>query len=117
MDVIPESTTPVTARAVPLAETCVYTCYQTAVFDAIQNYRGLPMFDMLSEASRQFTVKMSLSTLDRAVPRDDPQFVIWGDVSNNGGIHDIEKESLQGAPRLARGLNPAFSRHIRRRKA
>ena len=114
-DVTPESTTPVTARAVPLAETYVYTRYQTAVFDVIQNYRGLPMFDMLSEASRQPTVKMSLSALDGAVPRDDPRFVIWGDVGNYDGIHDIEKESLQGSSSArSRPQSRVFSTHSRK---
>ena len=42
------------------------------------------MLDLLDDAqgsvARQPTIKMSLSALDGAVPRDDPRFVIWGEV-------------------------------------
>lgn len=71
----------VVERAVPSENTRLFTQYRTAVFDVIQNYRGLPMLDTLSANSRQPTIKMSLSALDGAIPRDDPRFVIWGEMS------------------------------------
>ncbi|KAL5479018.1 LTE1_3 [Sanghuangporus weigelae] len=67
--------------AIPPEASSLYTRFSTTVFDVIQNYRGLPMLDALSERSRQPTIKMSLSTLDGAVPRDDPRSVIWGEAS------------------------------------
>lgn len=74
-------TYPPHTRAVPSVETNIFTRYPTTVFDVIQNYRGLPMLDALdSAASRQPTIKLSLSTIDGAVPRDDPRFVIWGEL-------------------------------------
>lgn len=81
-------------RAVPSPESSMYTRYQTSVFDVIQNYRGLPMLDSLSAESRQPTIKMSLSALDGAVPRDDPRFVIWGEIYNSDNGQD-DKASLQ----------------------
>jgi hypothetical protein len=67
------------------------------VFDVIQNYRGLPMLDLLDDqasVARQPTIKMSLSALDGAVPRDDPRFVIWGEVRE--GAEDEEGEASYG---------------------
>lgn len=114
-DFLPDSMGHVTPRAVPLPETCVYTRYQTAVFDVIQNYRGLPMFDMLSATSRQPTIKMSLSSLDGAIPQDDPRFVIWGDVSNHDNLQDVEKESLHGSSSArSRPQSRVFSTHSRK---
>jgi Gdp/GTP exchange factor required for growth at low temperatures len=54
------------------------TPYSTLVFDILQNYRGIPLPDRLSEVSTEPTVK--LSTAVTAVPSDDPRFVIWGEV-------------------------------------
>ncbi|TDL26913.1 ras GEF [Rickenella mellea] len=64
----------------PSFETAQHSRYATSVFDVIQTYRGLPMLDTLSADSREPTIKMSLSALDGAAPRDDPRFVIWGEL-------------------------------------
>ncbi|KAI5119558.1 hypothetical protein M0805_005622 [Coniferiporia weirii] len=113
------SAAPCTAsRAVPSPESCMYTRYPTAVFDVIQNYRGLPMFDTLSAASRQPTIKMSLSSLDGAIPRDDPRFVIWGDVSTNDNGNDAERMSLHESASTRSNSRPqshSFSSHSRKR--
>lgn len=84
----------VSSRVVPSLQSSLHTRYATSVFDVIQNYRGLPMLDLLddSQASivRQPTIKMSLSALDGAVPRDDPRFVIWGEI--RVGVDDGDDE-------------------------
>ncbi|KAH8112047.1 ras GEF [Phellopilus nigrolimitatus] len=110
-----------TAKSVPHAapsqESCMYTRYPTSVFDVIQNYHGLPMLDSLSADSRQPTIKMSLSALDGAVPRDDPRFVIWGDVSADDGAGAAEKASLhESASAQSRPHSHTFSSsHSRKR--
>lgn len=68
----------------PSFETQMHTRYATSVFDVLQNYHGLPLLDKLTEDSQEPTVKLSLSNSDSAAPRDDPRFVIWGDVHNDG---------------------------------
>ena len=68
------------------------TPYSTLVFDILQTYRGVPLPDRLSESSHEPTIKLSSST--SAVPRDDPRFVIWGEVYSN--IFD-EQTTSQGS--------------------
>ncbi|KAL5520295.1 hypothetical protein ACEPAG_9508 [Sanghuangporus baumii] len=104
-------------RAIPSEASSLYTRFSTTVFDVIQNYRGLPMLDALSERSRQPTIKMSLSTLDGAVPRDDPRFVIWGDVSLvSDSASVVERASIQGsASARSRPQSHVFSVHSRKR--
>ncbi|KAL1664585.1 hypothetical protein GGF50DRAFT_54504 [Schizophyllum commune] len=65
-------------------EPALFSRYTTEVFDVLQTYRGLPQLDKLSAAEQEdstVTVKLSLSSDDTAAPRDDPRFVIWGDVT------------------------------------
>lgn len=57
------------------------TPFSTIVFDILQTFRGAPLPDRLSESSSEPTVKLSSSS--SAVPRDDPRFVIWGEVYSN----------------------------------
>ena len=54
------------------------TPYATSVFDILQIYSGVPLPDTLSEDSNEPTVKLT-STLTVA-PKDDPRFVIWGEL-------------------------------------
>lgn len=104
-------------RAVPSEASSMFTRFSTTVFDVIQNYRGLPIADALSEKSRQPTIKMSLSTLDGAVPRDDPRFVIWGDVNlMNDSASVVERASIQGSTSVrSRPQSHVFSVHSRKR--
>ncbi|KDQ17002.1 hypothetical protein BOTBODRAFT_222502 [Botryobasidium botryosum FD-172 SS1] len=62
---------PVTVEALPPK-------YTTTMFDVLQTYRGIPLPDTLSAHSSEPTVMLS-STIT-AVPKDDPRFVIWGDI-------------------------------------
>jgi GDP/GTP exchange factor required for growth at low temperature len=65
----------------PTMETLMYTQYSTEVFDVLQTYRGLPLLEKLLPDSTETTViKMSLTADERATPRDDPRFIIWGEV-------------------------------------
>ncbi|KAI6037939.1 hypothetical protein EDC04DRAFT_2868519 [Pisolithus marmoratus] len=65
----------------PLPETSMHSRYSTEVFDVLQTYRGLPLLDRLSpDSAGETTIRMSLRSDDDAAPRDDPRFVLWGDV-------------------------------------
>ncbi|KAH9921111.1 uncharacterized protein B0H18DRAFT_1021935 [Fomitopsis serialis] len=63
-----------------LEETNMHSRYSTEVFDILQNSRGLPALDRLSSTSQETTIKLSLKAEESAAPRDDPRFVIWGEV-------------------------------------
>ncbi|KAI0313469.1 hypothetical protein OF83DRAFT_1141131 [Amylostereum chailletii] len=66
---------------IPTVETLMHTRYSPEVFDVLQTYRGLPLLDRLAPDSTETTViKMSLTADETAAPRDDPRFVIWGEV-------------------------------------
>ncbi|KAG6844232.1 hypothetical protein H0H87_008645 [Tephrocybe sp. NHM501043] len=67
------------------------------VFDILQTFRGLPLLDKLSPDSELTTViKLSLSADESAAPRDDPRFVIWGEIQLDRDPDDmsIEYESV-----------------------
>ncbi|KAF4568291.1 hypothetical protein EYR36_010301 [Pleurotus pulmonarius] len=66
------------------------TRYSTDVFDVLQTYRGLPLLDkLLPESEEGPVIKMSLSSDDTAAPRDDPRFVIWGEVQVESDGDDV----------------------------
>ncbi|KAF9555730.1 hypothetical protein CPC08DRAFT_765709 [Agrocybe pediades] len=57
--------------------------YSTEVFNVLQTYRGLPLFETLvPELENATVIKLSLEDDNDATPRDDPRFVIWGEVSS-----------------------------------
>ncbi|KAG6879641.1 hypothetical protein C0992_000276 [Termitomyces sp. T32_za158] len=77
----------------PAPEPVFLSRYSTEVFDVLQNYRGLPRLDKLSFESESTTViKLSLSADESAAPRDDPRFVIWGEVQSD---RDFDDQSLE----------------------
>jgi Gdp/GTP exchange factor required for growth at low temperatures len=73
------------------AASAATTPYSTIVFDILQTYRGAPLPDRLSEASSEPTVKLSSTTT--ALPKDDPRFVIWGELYPD---HHDEYENPKG---------------------
>ncbi|KAG5651310.1 hypothetical protein H0H81_009111 [Sphagnurus paluster] len=76
----PTSTTPEITPS-PAPEPTLLSRYPTDVFDVLQTYRGLPLLEKLSFQSEETTViKLSLSADESAAPRDDPRFVIWGEI-------------------------------------
>jgi Gdp/GTP exchange factor required for growth at low temperatures len=73
----------------PSPETAMITHFSTDVFDVLQTYRGLPLLEKLSIESEETTViKMSLSADETAAPRDDPRFVIWGEIQTDREYDD-----------------------------
>ncbi|KAF8900418.1 hypothetical protein CPB84DRAFT_1778876 [Gymnopilus junonius] len=54
--------------------------YSTEVFNVLQTYRGLPMFENLVPETQSTTIKLSLEADQTAAPRDDPRFVLWGEM-------------------------------------
>ncbi|CCM05908.1 uncharacterized protein FIBRA_08146 [Fibroporia radiculosa] len=64
----------------PLEETAMHSPYSTEVFDVLQTSRGLPALDRISATHEETTIKLSLKADESAAPRDDPRFVIWGEV-------------------------------------
>ncbi|KAF5376065.1 hypothetical protein D9615_007684 [Tricholomella constricta] len=79
-DQTPTSATP-EPRPSPALEPTLLSRYSSDVFDVLQTYRGLPLLEKLSSDSEETTViKLSLSADESAAPRDDPRFVIWGEI-------------------------------------
>ncbi|KAF7297266.1 hypothetical protein MIND_00959800 [Mycena indigotica] len=64
----------------PAPETAMYSRYSTDVFDVLQTYRGLPLLEKLAPGEETTVIKLSLSADNTAAPRDDPRFVIWGEL-------------------------------------
>ncbi|EIM84381.1 ras GEF [Stereum hirsutum FP-91666 SS1] len=79
----------------PTVQTQIHTRYPTEVFDVLQTYRGLPLLDRLFADSTETTViKMSANADETAAPRDDPRFVIWGEVYPDPEDHlSVSQES------------------------
>jgi hypothetical protein len=80
-------------EAVLNAVTMSTTPYSTLVFDILQTYRGAPLPDRLSETSSEPTVHLRGSSAITAVPRDDPRFVIWGEVYTDRGDDPTASQS------------------------
>lgn len=66
------------------------TRYSIKVFNVIQKYSGLPVFESLvPEVDEGVSViRLSLSTKTNSAPRDDPRFVIWGELQPDPGYDD-----------------------------
>ncbi|KAH9943754.1 ras GEF [Amylocystis lapponica] len=101
--------------AEPLDETIMHSRYSTDVFDILQTSRGLPSLDKITPTSNEKTVKLSLKADDSAAPRDDPRFVIWGEVESqdpdNGfpcGVTDLSS-GLSGTSRRKSGKDKSVS--------
>ncbi|KAJ7789623.1 hypothetical protein B0H13DRAFT_817304 [Mycena leptocephala] len=63
----------------PKPETELHSRYSTDVFDVLQTYRGLPLLEKLAPGEETTVIKLSSSD-NTAAPRDDPRFVIWGEL-------------------------------------
>ena len=73
--------------------------YSTEVFNVLQTYRGLPVFEsLIPEVDEGTTViRLSLAADQSAAPRDDPRFVIWGEALvefDQDDNHSSSRESL-----------------------
>lgn len=99
------------------AETTALTQYSTRVFDVLQTYRGLPLLDRFSPETVDTTViKLSLSADDTAAPRDDPRFVIWGELHPDldHDDHSISRDSFTDA---SAGTSSSLSKRRSKAKA
>ncbi|KAF8970688.1 hypothetical protein BDZ97DRAFT_1694461 [Flammula alnicola] len=69
--------------------------YSTEVFNVLQTYRGLPLFEKLVPESDEGTtvIKLSLAADQSAAPRDDPRFVIWGETLPDQDLEDYHSTS------------------------
>lgn len=77
----------------PLPETAMHSRYSTDIFDILQTYRGLPQFDMLIN-TEDTTVKMTLDALDSIAPKDDPRFVMWGELLADRDDVSVSQDSV-----------------------
>lgn len=96
------------------------TRYSTDVFDVLQTYRGLPLLDkLLPESEEGPVIKMSLSSDDTAAPRDDPRFVIWGEVQveNDGDDVSVSQGSYTDISVSARSSTISRKRSVIKGKA
>ena len=82
--VLPETS----AAPINLAATTVHSRYSTALFDVLQTYRGLPTLDKIVSTPHEPTIRLSLRAEDSVAPRDDPRFVIWGEVDTERDTHE-----------------------------
>ncbi|KAH8084897.1 ras GEF [Cristinia sonorae] len=87
--------------------------YSTDLFEVLQSYRGLPALDKISPLSPETTIKLSLKTDETAAPRDDPRFVIWGEVE----IEPDEQEDTDASRASNTDLSSSHSGVSRRKSA
>ena len=92
----------------PAEDTMIYTRYSTDMFEVVQNYKGLPVLDKVADIPDPPTIKLSLKSDNLATPRDDPRFVIWGEIESD------EFDDLSG-PRSATDLSSVHSSLSRRK--
>ncbi|KAG7087720.1 hypothetical protein E1B28_013666 [Marasmius oreades] len=105
----PLSTNPPPLPTQPHPTTSMHSRFSTDVFDVLQMYRGLPLLDRLEKRKRardvfseededgdddaddgedEWVIRLSLEDDESAAPRNDPRFVIWGEVHGNDEDED-----------------------------
>jgi len=81
----------------PSLETCSHSRYSTRVFDVLQSYRGIPLLDKLSEddeCPETTVIRLNARNELNAAPKDDPRFVMWGEVWSGLGPSDEDGASM-----------------------
>ena len=81
----------------PSLETSLHSRYSTQVFDVLQSYRGLPLLDKLSEDTEcpeTTVIRLSARNDLNAAPKDDPRFVIWGEIWSGFGPNEEDGTSV-----------------------
>ncbi|KAJ3916492.1 hypothetical protein F5877DRAFT_46510 [Lentinula edodes] len=73
-----------------------FATYSTEIFDVLQTSRGLPRLDLLDLRVSDQEDDLSLSQDGSAAPKDDPRFVIWGEVtpSETSGLTGCDASSV-----------------------
>ena len=111
---VSETHVDIDANIAPSAGTQRLTSAHTIeVFNVLQTYRGLPSFEKLVPDS-EGVIKLSLAADQSGAPRDDPRFVIWGEVQpghDADDYHSTFRDSLNDFS----ASNPSSS--ISRRKS
>ena len=69
-----------------LPETSMHSRYSTDIFDILQTYRGLPLLDRMDDST---VIRMSYCSDNIATPRDDPRFVLWGEIMGRQEPDDL----------------------------
>lgn len=91
--------------------------YSIEVFNVLQTYRGLPLFEKLvPEIESSNVIKLSLAADQSAAPRDDPRFVLWGEVQTEQDADDFNSRSRNSLTDVS-GSNPSLSSVSRRRSS
>jgi hypothetical protein len=94
------------------AESLRLSHYSTEVFNVLQTYRGLPLFEKLVPEVEDTTVyRLSLAADQSAAPRDDPRFVLWGETLPDQDVEDFYATSRDSLS------NPSLSSASKRRSA
>jgi hypothetical protein len=81
----------------PSLETSSHSRYSTQVFDVLQSYRGIPLLDKLSEDTEFLettVIRLSARSELSAAPKDDPRFVMWGEVRSGSGPGEEDGVSM-----------------------
>ena len=81
----------------PSLETSSHSRYSTRVFDVLQSYRGIPLLDKLSEDTEcpeTTVIRLSARNELSAAPKDDPRFVMWGEVWSGSGPGEEDGASM-----------------------
>ena len=81
----------------PSLETSLHSRYSTQVFDVLQSYRGIPLLDKLSEDTECLettVIRLSARNELNAAPKDDPRFVMWGEVLSGFGQSEEDGASM-----------------------
>jgi hypothetical protein len=67
------------------------------VFDVLQSYRGIPLLDKLSEDTEcpeTTVIRLTARNELNAAPKDDPRFVMWGEVWSGFGPSEEDGASV-----------------------
>ncbi|KAH8831215.1 hypothetical protein DL96DRAFT_1586895, partial [Flagelloscypha sp. PMI_526] len=83
--------------------TTLQSRYTTEIFDVLQTYRGLPTLENLVSGESVIKLSLNKELENTAAPRDDPRFVIWGEVST--GRQDISRSNSSVSAASSRRSN------------
>ena len=81
----------------PSIETSSHSRYSTQVFDVLQSYRGIPLLDKLSEDTEcpeTTVIRLTARNELNAAPKDDPRFVMWGELWSGFGPSEEDGTSV-----------------------
>ena len=87
----------------PSPETSSHSRYSTQVFDVLQSYRGIPLLDKLSEDTEcpeTTVIRLNARNELNAAPKDDPRFVMWGEVWSGFGPGEEDEASVDVNPSI-----------------